>query len=62
MEVTPLKVPTRKLHCGSLRALLTGKAASTHGSTSKDISVKSIMNLLYFDRLLELYECLVSWF
>jgi hypothetical protein len=35
MEVTPLKVPTRKLHCGSLRALLTGKAASTHGSTSK---------------------------
>lgn len=35
MEVILLKVPPRKLHCGSLRALLPGKAASTPGSTSK---------------------------
>ncbi|CAJ2664967.1 unnamed protein product [Trifolium pratense] len=62
MEVTPLTVPTRKLHCGSLRVLLTGKAANTNGSTSKDINLKSIMNVLYFDQLLELYECLVPWF
>lgn len=35
MEVILSKAPTRKLHCGSLRALLTGKAASTPGSMSK---------------------------
>jgi hypothetical protein len=35
MEATLLRVLLRKLDCGSLRALLTGRAACTHGSMSK---------------------------
>ena len=35
MEVIQLRVQGKKLHCGSLMALLTGRAAFTTGSTSK---------------------------
>jgi len=35
MEVIQLRVLARKLPCGSLMALLTGKAANTHGSMNK---------------------------
>jgi hypothetical protein len=34
-EVIQLKVQGKKLHCGSLKRLLAGRAASTPGSTSK---------------------------
>lgn len=35
MEVIQSRVQGRKLHCGSLRALFTGRAVCTLGSTSK---------------------------
>lgn len=36
MEVMQLRVQGKRLHCGSLRALLTGRAALTTGSMSRN--------------------------
>ena len=48
MEAILLIVPTRKLDCGSLRALLSGKAASTVGSMSKMYASRLIQSFYSF--------------
>lgn len=39
MEATQQRVQGKRLHCGSLMALLTGRAAFTTGSMSKACSI-----------------------
>lgn len=56
MEVIQLRVLTRKLHCGSLRALLTGKAPNTLGSMSKSYASSWSWNCLRLIQIIYMFS------
>ncbi|KAK4265124.1 hypothetical protein QN277_026214 [Acacia crassicarpa] len=73
MEVIQLKVQGRKLHYGSLRVLLLGKAASTSGSMSEaydllqqcygyfDPLLLNLCSLVFSFEIIYIYSSLINF-